>query len=109
MSHGDKFRERWIPVPLPPPVHPRPTFSAGFGRTALPPHNKFTYNFENLARVIGRLAQPLNHAVPCRSAEKAHSFLIRSAAPNRSLKGQIFRLIWEYWFETESGLIVIVR
>jgi hypothetical protein len=28
-----KLRDRWIPVPLPPPVLLRPTFSAGFQRT----------------------------------------------------------------------------
>jgi hypothetical protein len=30
-----KFRERWIPVPLPPPVGPRRTSREGNGRTQL--------------------------------------------------------------------------
>ena len=29
----------------------------GFGRTALPPGDKFTYTFENLAKVIGRFTE----------------------------------------------------
>src|SRR5882757_7520647 len=69
---GYKFRERWIPVPLPPPVRSRPTFSASLRAR---PTGASGSNKRSEKRALWHGAR-LADAVPCGPIRE-----VRAAAP----------------------------